>query len=554
MEMQCQKCSATFEHSQLDLDFYQRVAPRFDGRSFAIPIPSSCPDCRTQQRFQFRNFFNLYRCKSDLSGDSILSMYDSSAPFPVYTAKEWWSDQWDGLDFGIEPNFEGSLMQQIGRLHRSVPRMAIMNTLCENTDYCNLSFQSKDCYLVFGNVANEGCCYGHIVWQSKSCFDCVYTYRSELCYQGVDCVGCYDVAFGLSADNCTNCRFIVDCAACKHCYGCVGLRNKQYHIFNQECSPAEFEAKLDELRKGGRLVAEQAWAETLKLAGSQDVKYLHGFQLENVSGDYLYNCKDTYCTFDAKNCEDIRYCATVESFVDSQDCNYSPARTELSYNCVAVDGYHLLNCHNVLNQSSSMIYCDNCYSCRDCIACVGLRSKQYCILNRQYSSKDYQKLAARFLSHMESMGEWGAFFPGEFSPFAYNETMAQEYFPLDRVSVEANAGLWKELPGVVSEQGQSVVPDLIDQTDDSVTRSPVTCRRCSKAYRITPAELRFHRQAGLALGVECPSCRHADRMAQRNPRRLWPRECAQCSSALWSSYSPERGERILCEDCDIQGR
>ena len=32
-------------------------------------------------------------------------------------------------------------------------------------------------------------------------------------------------------------------------------------------------------------------------------------------------------------------------------------------------------------------------------------------------------------------GEWGEFFPSTLSPFGYNETVAQEYFPLTREEV-----------------------------------------------------------------------------------------------------------------------
>jgi hypothetical protein len=31
---------------------------------------------------------------------------------------------------------------------------------------------------------------------------------------------------------------------------------------------------------------------------------------------------------------------------------------------------------------------------------------------------------------MKSTGEWGEFFPLPLSPFGYNETVAQDYFPL----------------------------------------------------------------------------------------------------------------------------
>ena len=37
---------------------------------------------------------------------------------------------------------------------------------------------------------------------------------------------------------------------------------------------------------------------------------------------------------------------------------------------------------------------------------------------------------------MKSTGEWGEFFPHELSPFGYNETVAQEYFPLNEAQAK----------------------------------------------------------------------------------------------------------------------
>ena len=46
---------------------------------------------------------------------------------------------------------------------------------------------------------------------------------------------------------------------------------------------------------------------------------------------------------------------------------------------------------------------------------------------------------------MISTGEWGEFFPSSLSPFGYNETVAQEYFPLTREEV-LESSFVKELP------------------------------------------------------------------------------------------------------------
>ena len=62
--------------------------------------------------------------------------------------------------------------------------------------------------------------------------------------------------------------------------------------------------------------------------------------------------------------------------------------------------------------------------------------KQYCILNRQYTKEEYEALLPKIKKHMTDMpyvDAKGSKYTTENSspnsPFAYNETMAQEYFP-----------------------------------------------------------------------------------------------------------------------------
>jgi len=50
---------------------------------------------------------------------------------------------------------------------------------------------------------------------------------------------------------------------------------------------------------------------------------------------------------------------------------------------------------------------------------------------------------------MMKTGEWGEFFPASLSPFGYNETVAQEYFPLSREEVLGTSSFQK---GAVDEE------------------------------------------------------------------------------------------------------
>ena len=63
----CKQCSSKFNITDKDLEFYDKISPKFNGEIFQIPTPTLCPDCRNQRRLNFRNEAKLYRRKSNIS-------------------------------------------------------------------------------------------------------------------------------------------------------------------------------------------------------------------------------------------------------------------------------------------------------------------------------------------------------------------------------------------------------------------------------------------------------------------------------------------------------
>ena len=57
------------------------------------------------------------------------------------------------------------------------------------------------------------------------------------------------------------------------------------------------------------------------------------------------------------------------------------------------------------------------------------------ILNTSYEPKERESLVARVIDKMQSDGERGEFFPPKFSPYPFNDTVALEYFPLQKVCI-----------------------------------------------------------------------------------------------------------------------
>ncbi len=543
MQKTCTQCTTAFTIYPEDQTFYQTMN---------VPEPVMCPDCRRQRRQLYRNFFNLYHRKCDMTGKQIISMYDTDAPFPVYDMHEWWTDKWDATSYGQEIDWDTSVFKQLKKLSVKVPRSAIMNVQTENTDYCNMAAKSRNCYLVFGCVGNEDCCYGHIVWQSKNCFDCLYVYKCEQCYECVDCVQCYNLKFSTSCDNCSDSEFLVNCAGSRNCFGCVGLKNKEYYIFNEPYSKEDYEQEITRIKKEQVDIKTFAQQKIQELQSKEIVKYYHGFNCEDVTGDYLYNCKNTHESYDLKNCENVRYSATLDSFTNVYDCNFAVPTAEWCYNCVTVQGYQLIGCHLVQN-SSELSYCDQCYNSKNLFGCIGLKNKQYCIFNKQYTKEEYESLVPRLIELMKSTNDWGEFFPSELSPFAYNETIAYKYFPLTKEETEAKGFRWKEIDEHKAYNGPKyIIPENISDVTDDICKQVLTCEVTGRPYKIIPQELKFYREHNLPIPRLCFDARHNSRMQLRNPRHLWDRNCSNCSTPIQTTYSPNRPETIYCEKCYLE--
>jgi len=187
--------------------------------------------------------------------------------------------------------------------------------------------------------------------------------------------------------------------------------------------------------------------------------------------------------------------------------------------------------------------------CSDCFGCIGLRRRQHCVLNKQYSKKEYAELLPRILAHMRQSGEWGEFFPIAFSISPYNLSKGSEWYPLTKAEALERGYAWHDAEAREFMPQSYELPDRIEDAGDDVTRAVLSCAGCGRNYRIVPAELKFYRKMSLALPRRCFHCRHAERMMQRNPRMLWDRECSACRAPFRTSYAPARPEQVYCERC-----
>ncbi len=539
----CQQCKATFEIKERDLKFFEAME---------VPEPKLCPEDMARWRLSFRNEEDLYKRKCDKTGKELLTYHPPHAPYPIYDRDIWWSDSWNPMDYGQDFDFSRGFFEQFIELHNKVPHANIYVVESENSDYTNFATHNKNCYLVFGSWFDQDCLYGNSIYHSTSCVDCHYVNKCQFCYQCIDSHECYECTFCQNCENCQNCRYLFDCRQCEHCIGCWNLRRKKYHIWNKEVSKEEYEKILKELKESPAKAREFLDKFQVHLKEDAVRNYITGEKNENVSGDFIYNSKNVVDSFNVQKAEDIYYSDRTLEQKDQYFCT-GVHYGECAYNCLSVDFSHtIVGCMNGEHHTNTA-YCVDCYHIEDCIGCVGLRQKQHCILNKQYSKEEYEAIASKIREHALKNGEWGEFFPLSMNPFYFNKTVAYDYFPLTKEETLKRGLKWKEdedeVPQVEKIIQASDLPEKIEDIPDDVLNWAIRCESTNRPYRIMSQELAFYRQFSLPIPKLHPEVRNKNRLALRNPRKLWKRECGKCGKEMETTYHPSRPEKVYCEQC-----
>lgn len=556
MSSTCSQCRLPYEVTQEDRDFHDKVSPVIGGKKYAIPAPTMCPTCRWQRRLMFRNERNLYHRKCDLSGRSMISMHPADTPFPVYHISEWMTDKWDPKEFGRPFDFSRPFNEQFADLCAAVPHFSafVDPQMDQNSEYTNCSSEAKNCYMVTQAEKNEDCYYGRGINNCKNCCDCLRVYRCELCYECISARNCYACLFCSDCDNCSDCYFSTELRGCRNCFGCHGLTQKEYHVFNKPVSPEEWKKTVAELTLSHTVISQMR-ERSAKTRLQVPQRATHIIQCENSTGDDLLECRGATQCFDSNKLEHCSYCYELANGAkDCHDFSMFGLNCELCYECSGggYGMYHVLFSNHCWNNVSELLYCESCFpNVKNCFGCFGLKRAEYCILNKQYTKREYEELVPKIIEHMKKSGEWGQFFDPKICAYAYNESLASEFFPLAKEEVLKRGWNWRdEAPGSENYMGPDVdVPETIKEVNDGVCEKILRCKKTGKPYRITQQELAFYRRFGIPLPRLSPQTRHLERMAARRPRMLWERECAQCKKKTTSSISPKNPEIVWCDDC-----
>ena len=552
----CKNCSTSFNISDEDLEFYKKVSPKINKETYEIPPPTLCPDCRQQRRMTWRNEHNLYQRNCDSCKKNMISIYDKNTEFPVYCHKCWWSDDWDRMEYGKDYDFNRPFFEQFKELRLKVPRINLsQDENSVNSDYTNHGGDNKNCYLAFLCIESEDLYNSKHCYKCKDSSDCFRADMSELCYECTSCQVCWNLHYSQNCNNCKDSLFLVDCRNCDHCIGCTNLRNKSYHIFNKKVAKEEFEEMKNKFKNYKFLENFKKEFKDFEIKNTI-FNFNSNIQCEDLEEcDYGQNSKNCYKCFDIINCQDLKYTSLAAFLTDSYDV-YSTGGGSLVYELVGAGDLksHMSNIYFSFSIAAkyNIFYCDFVDFADNLFGCIGLKHKKYCILNKQYTKEEFEKLVPQIIEHMKKTGEWGEFFPMTLSLFPYNKTAAFEYYPMSKEKALEKGLKWEDADPKEYKKQDIELPENIDDISDNVVGKLLSCTDCGKNYKIVQQELKLYKKLGVHIPRHCPDCRYEARFELRNPRKIWNRKCDQCHQEIKTTFSPERPEKVYCEDCYLK--
>jgi len=364
------------------------------------------------------------------------------------------------------------------------------------------------------------------------------------------------------------CLFCRDSQNCQNCFASANLKNKKYWAWNKPLTKEDYLAEVARYDIGSyasytelQKKAEEHWRK-------QMVKSEYNEFVTNCTGSNIFHSKNAKDCIEVSQCEDSRYLFRMfgPSNKDCYDISMWGNNLSLSYEGM------------VIGESSSMVrfcceaginlndaeYCKLSTGGSHHFGCVGMKKGDYSILNRQYSKEEYEEMTNRIRTQMNEMPytdsrgnvyRYGEFFPPEFSPFAYNTTLAQNFFPLTKDQVGEKKYGWYE--HAIEEHETTMkagsLPDHIKDTPDSILDEKIACNKCERAYRIIEMELKFHRQMNVPLPRECPFCRINEKIdiwVKTNERNK--RQCSGCNIEIESPYQKEEHAEVYCRKCYLE--
>ena len=261
--------------------------------------------------------------------------------------------------------------------------------------------------------------------------------------------------------------------------------------------------------------------------------------------------------------KDCKYIDLSTALTDCYDVIDTWSQSTLCYETLSCMWRSILFSSNLFD-CNNILYSNMCQNCSYCFWCIWLRNKNYCILNKQYSPEEYNQLVPEIIAQMIRDKTWWYFFPADYSPFWYNETVAMEYHPLTEQkalemwynwsdyetpfpNVEKKVQ-WKDLP----KQWCRIIKEKKPEILEKILNYAIVCEISQKPFRIIKQEIEFYIKYNLPIPTKCSDVRHLERSRKRASKQLHKWICDQCWKEILYAKHQWQNRKIYCENCYLK--
>lgn len=336
---------------------------------------------------------------------------------------------------------------------------------CENCSFSDQTVASKNCYLSYVTIINcENILYSLSVKEgSVNVFNSVLVWaQCENIYFSSWVISSFNIFYAKYIQNSSNVRFSSNLTWCTECLFCDNLVNQSYCIDNQVVpKDIYFEKKREILAQKEKFLERylQLSNQGNNIA-SHDVSWNFNIQCEHI--------EEGYGAYQVKDWRNIILIGGNDTATHIYDCFLNTPPQNHYYGTFSAGyGEHIYNSYHI--KWGTNVYYSVCLENSSyCLGCVGLRNKQFCILNKQYTKEEWLTLANKIFAHMEEGGILGKFFPGSFNPFYFNDTAAyliDDSFTKEEVEKEGYLRRDKEITVDIPSGSEVVEVADLDQLE-----------------------------------------------------------------------------------------
>ncbi len=293
-----------------------------------------------------------------------------------------------------------SFFEELQRLIRSQPKRPTYVLNSENCETANNIQFGKNLIECFDSQKCENCVLVSDGNMAVDCISCDYIFESQNLYECVGLYKCFNCFYCDDTEQTSDAYYSNRLIGCHDVFGCVNLKNKSFCIFNRQLTEQEYREKVAVLKK---LSPEKVFEIVEEIKKQLPITQTHERYNENTSyGHNIYCDKNCYLLFDSSWNENS--CYLYDSFYNKNSLDMTYSGEDMQYCYETIDSKHGFNC-NYLFQSSNCqesSYLFNCMDVKNSLGCVNLSHKQYCILNRQLTKEEYEKVSNNIFGELKT--------------------------------------------------------------------------------------------------------------------------------------------------------